>query len=344
MVEIGAIASADTNLTSGGAAPVDLSYHPYPGRNEAAGAGEAVMSFSDFLDMINPLQHIPLVSSIYRAATGETINPVSRIAGDILYGGAIGVGLASAGIAAVGAVGDEVVAANNGGQSAAMMVASLFGNDDTPTTQLASATTPNTDSAPTTSQIQVAGLQSMPGPQQSVVAEIPSLTSAAPSVAPMAIAQAAVAPDVVVQTASATNAPAPVADNGAAGKSIPLDRSKQPYGGVMDTALMQSAQQNQTLALAMAGTAGAMQAQHNLRNNRFMTSNTVSPVLSGSATNPMTSAAITPAAMPKVATAPQTEAALQNLIAELQASKGINQYKNAAQSTPAAGSTVNITN
>ena len=30
------------------------------------------VSFFDFLDIINPLQHIPIVSSLYRAATGES--------------------------------------------------------------------------------------------------------------------------------------------------------------------------------------------------------------------------------------------------------------------------------
>ncbi len=47
-------------------------------------------SFAGFLDMINPLQHIPIVSSIYRRLTGDELSPVGRIAGDTLYFGAIG--------------------------------------------------------------------------------------------------------------------------------------------------------------------------------------------------------------------------------------------------------------
>jgi len=44
-------------------------------------------SFHDFLSIVNPLQHIPIVSTIYRALTGDTIKPVERLAGDSLYGG-----------------------------------------------------------------------------------------------------------------------------------------------------------------------------------------------------------------------------------------------------------------
>jgi hypothetical protein len=44
-------------------------------------------SFDDFLDIINPLQHLPVVSTIYRALTHDTIKPFERIAGDTLYGG-----------------------------------------------------------------------------------------------------------------------------------------------------------------------------------------------------------------------------------------------------------------
>ena len=47
-------------------------------------------NFLDILDVINPLQHIPFVSTLYRALTGDTIAPASRVAGGALFGGAIG--------------------------------------------------------------------------------------------------------------------------------------------------------------------------------------------------------------------------------------------------------------
>ena len=44
-------------------------------------------SFNDLIDMVNPLQHIPVVGTLYRRITGDTINTVPKIAGDTLYGG-----------------------------------------------------------------------------------------------------------------------------------------------------------------------------------------------------------------------------------------------------------------
>ncbi|MHA1570102.1 MAG: hypothetical protein ACTSXZ_11590, partial [Alphaproteobacteria bacterium] len=46
--------------------------------------------FSDFLDVINPLQHIPIVSTLYRSITGDDIGQVPRVIGGALFGGVIG--------------------------------------------------------------------------------------------------------------------------------------------------------------------------------------------------------------------------------------------------------------
>lgn len=46
--------------------------------------------FTDFLDMINPLQHIPVVSYFYRQITGDTIKPPAQIIGGAVFGGALG--------------------------------------------------------------------------------------------------------------------------------------------------------------------------------------------------------------------------------------------------------------
>lgn len=48
------------------------------------------LSFSDFLSVINPLQHIPIIGSIYRAVTGDTVSPMSRVVGGMLFGGPVG--------------------------------------------------------------------------------------------------------------------------------------------------------------------------------------------------------------------------------------------------------------
>ncbi len=47
-------------------------------------------SFHTLIDMINPLQHIPLISLAYRHYTGKTIAPVAEVAGGALYGGPVG--------------------------------------------------------------------------------------------------------------------------------------------------------------------------------------------------------------------------------------------------------------
>lgn len=48
------------------------------------------MGFGDFVDMVNPLQHIPLVGTLYRHVTGDTISPAARMMGGTLYGGPVG--------------------------------------------------------------------------------------------------------------------------------------------------------------------------------------------------------------------------------------------------------------
>lgn len=48
------------------------------------------IGFLDFLDIINPLQHIPIIGNIYRSVTGDDIKPVAKIIGDSIYGGPIG--------------------------------------------------------------------------------------------------------------------------------------------------------------------------------------------------------------------------------------------------------------
>ncbi len=88
-----------------------------PDRYEA----EAEMSFGDFLDIINPLQHIPIVNTIYREITGDTIKPSSKVIGGILFGGPLG-GIAS--------IANAVVEQAQGKDIGGQVMASLgFGGD-----------------------------------------------------------------------------------------------------------------------------------------------------------------------------------------------------------------------
>ncbi len=52
--------------------------------------GKDGFTFGDFIDIINPLQHIPVVSTVYRQLTGDDLDPGSRIGGGTLFGGPIG--------------------------------------------------------------------------------------------------------------------------------------------------------------------------------------------------------------------------------------------------------------
>lgn len=58
------------------------------GREDVSQAQE--FGFGDLIDMINPLQHIPLVSHLYRNITGDEIRPVARVIGSTIYGGPVG--------------------------------------------------------------------------------------------------------------------------------------------------------------------------------------------------------------------------------------------------------------
>lgn len=52
--------------------------------------GDDGLTFADVIDIVNPLQHIPIVSTFYRKLTGDTIDPAIRIAGGALFGGPLG--------------------------------------------------------------------------------------------------------------------------------------------------------------------------------------------------------------------------------------------------------------
>lgn len=79
-------ATAENNPAADSSAST-LSYAENPTQ---AAKGSDEFGFADLLDMINPLQHIPLVNHLYRDLTGDTIKPVSRIIGGTIFGGPAG--------------------------------------------------------------------------------------------------------------------------------------------------------------------------------------------------------------------------------------------------------------
>lgn len=57
---------------------------------ETAPKEDDSFGFLDIVDMVNPLQHIPIVSTIYRSLTGDTIKPAARVVGGAAFGGPLG--------------------------------------------------------------------------------------------------------------------------------------------------------------------------------------------------------------------------------------------------------------
>jgi hypothetical protein len=101
---------------------------PAPQASAAAPTSHGGFTFHDFLSIINPLQHIPVISTIYRAITGDTIGVPEKIAGDALYGGLWGA-VSSVADAAFQAVtgkdfGDTVLALFTGSHNSNTAVAS----------------------------------------------------------------------------------------------------------------------------------------------------------------------------------------------------------------------------
>ena len=100
------------------AALLDISIDPAqvgtPRRAASPGTGGSKLwsddgfTFRDVLDLINPLQHIPVISTIYRAITGDKIDTGARLIGGGLFGGPIGFAAAAANVAVTEAAGKDI--------------------------------------------------------------------------------------------------------------------------------------------------------------------------------------------------------------------------------------------
>ena len=88
---------------------------------QAFAEGNDAPTFQDVLDTINPLQHIPIINTVYRKLTGDEPGAVSRMAGGALYGGPIGMFLAGI---------DSAIDDETGNDLGGHIYAALFGDDD----------------------------------------------------------------------------------------------------------------------------------------------------------------------------------------------------------------------
>tara|TARA_B100001778_G_C18574793_1_gene624367 strand:+ start:939 stop:1370 length:432 start_codon:yes stop_codon:yes gene_type:complete len=85
--EVITLKTQSERFKSGAAVPKE-SFDYYAKQNE--------LKFIDLVDIVNPLQHIPVVNHFYREATGDEIKPATKILGGGLFGGVIGMASATA--------------------------------------------------------------------------------------------------------------------------------------------------------------------------------------------------------------------------------------------------------
>lgn len=142
------------------------------GYAESGGPPQNVVDFTfkDAIDTINPLHHIPVVSSLYRGLTGDSISGPARSLGDMLYGGPI-----AAVTGAIASLIEDVTGKEPGAHAIAMLtgqegpIADLLapGQGDGAVDLKDPAATP-------TAPIMVAALSMPDTPPQSVDSEPPS--------------------------------------------------------------------------------------------------------------------------------------------------------------------------
>ncbi|WP_188580626.1 hypothetical protein P7L64_24420 [Tistrella bauzanensis] len=95
--------------------------------------GEDGFTFGDLVDLVNPLQQLPIVGTVYRAITGDSIAPGARMLGSIAFGGPVGL---------IGAMMENATTDTNGATLGDRMLAWVTGDEagsDTGGTALADA-------------------------------------------------------------------------------------------------------------------------------------------------------------------------------------------------------------
>lgn len=81
------------------------------------------ISLRDVWDTVNPLEHIPFISTLYDAMTGSNPSAGAQLAGGVLYGGPIGLVFSAINVVFEGETGRDAVGT---------MIAALTGQDTPP--------------------------------------------------------------------------------------------------------------------------------------------------------------------------------------------------------------------
>ena len=93
--------------------------------SENQGSAATEMGFWDLVDVVNPLQHLPLINYAYREITGDEISNPARVLGGALYGGPLGL---------LAGVGQSMLVESTGRDAGEHVVAYLTGSPDDPVT------------------------------------------------------------------------------------------------------------------------------------------------------------------------------------------------------------------
>lgn len=189
--------------------------HPDAKQLSMFAEGDDEPSFWDLLDVINPLQHIPIVNNLYREVTGDKIGVAARLAGGTLFGGPLGL-IASAA---------NCILEESSGHDVGGHVLALF-RDENPATGTGTALAAAEEKAPSPqaqtarmedslaqqSQTLAAAIASNPEPAKPVQAKADESAQAKPLIMPDLVGGEAVpAAPAIKPVASATPpAPAPV--------------------------------------------------------------------------------------------------------------------------------------
>lgn len=96
------------------------------GEDEGYMFGADGLTFGDVVDIVNPLQHLPVVSTLYRAITGDEIDPGARMIGGALFGGPAGF---------AGAVVNNAMVEHTGKDVGETVLAALTPDDAEPATE-----------------------------------------------------------------------------------------------------------------------------------------------------------------------------------------------------------------
>lgn len=93
---------------------------PMPAQPSGEGEGASDdFNFDALIDTLNPLQHLPVVSTIYRELTGDEMGAPASIVGGAIYGGVLGF---------FGALGNEFLKAVTGRDIGETVLALLQGD------------------------------------------------------------------------------------------------------------------------------------------------------------------------------------------------------------------------